>query len=812
MSTLLHDLRFAVRLLLKKPVFTALAVITLALGIGLNTAVFSVVDALLLRPLPGVRQADELAQLYRSWPAMEYGSNSIPHWKDVRERTKTVFSDVALWKFTRLSVAADGQPERVMAQMVSSNYFSVLGVGAARGRVFIPAEDVGELAHPVAVISHAAWQRRFGGVPDVVGKSIIVNGASYTVIGVTPREFRGTLPLVTPELWVPLMQLAQLEPLGAESMRERDENSSSLIARLAPGVTMERARARVRALEGELRVDFPGFYQRSGITLVPQKDAGIHPMFRSAQVGLTGVVMAVVLMLLLIACVNVANLFLARAQDRWREMAVRLSIGARRGVLVRQLMTESLVFALVAGACGIVVAWWTVSLANRVTLPMDLDFSPDLRLSAPVLLFALGVTICTGFLFGLVPALQATRPALIPSLKGEAPAGGSRSRLSRVLVVAQMALSLVLLVCAGLFLRNLESATTVDKGFTSEGVLLATVDPGLQGYSRARSEQFYRVLGDRLRALPGVKHVAMAAAVQLGLNNSDRGVEIPGYTPAPDEGMSINYNMATPGYFEAMGISLVEGRGFEPRDDSLSAGVVVVNQRFVERFFPQGNAVGRTIRVGGSDRTVVGVVPTGKYVRLGEEPTAFMYFPQAQEWRSEMTVHLKVDGDPVSFIPQLRSEVAALDANMPVADVRTLNNHLGFALMPARLAGTALGVFGVLGLLLAAVGMYGVMSYAVAQRTREIGIRMAIGAARGEVVRMVMRQGLSLVVIGGVIGLGAAFGAARLIRGVLYGGNAIDPLTFVVVPVVLAAVAAVAIWIPARRAAGVDPVLAIRSE
>ncbi|MFN8668974.1 MAG: ABC transporter permease [Gemmatimonadaceae bacterium] len=812
MSTFLHDLRFAIRLLLKKPLFTALAVVTLALGIGLNTAVFSVVDALMLRPLPGVREAERLAQLYRKWPGMEYGSNSIPHWKDLRERTKDVFSDVATWKFTLANVAAGGRPERVMTQVVSANYFGLLGVGALRGRVFIPAEDVGELAHPIAVISYAAWQRRFGGAEDVVGKSIIVNGTAYTVVGVAPREFRGALPLITPELWVPLMQLAHIEPGNGGAMHERDENSMFVLARLAPGATMERAKSRMRALEGELRTDFPGDYEHSGLTLVPQGEAGIHPMFRSAQVGLTAVVMAVVLMLLLIACVNVANLFLARAQDRWREMAVRLSIGARRGVLVRQLLTESLVFSLVAGVCGIAVAWWAITLANRVRLPMDLDFSPDLRLSVPVLLFSLGITIATGFLFGLVPALQATRPALIPSLKGEAPAGGSRSRLSRALVVAQMALSVVLLVCAGLFLRNLQAATTVDKGFNAEGLLLASVDPSLQGYNRARTEQFYRILLDRLRALPGVKAVGMAQYTQLGLGNSDRGITVPGYTPAPDEGMSINYNVASPGYLEAMGIPLVEGRSFEARDDSLSAPVLVVNQQFVKRFFPKGSALGKVVHTAGRDFTVVGVVPTGKYVRLGEEPTAFMYFPQAQEWRAEMTLHLRVDGDPLAIIPQLRSEVAALDANLPVADVKTMKNHLGFALLPARLAGTSLGVFGALGLLLAAVGMYGVMSYAVAQRTREIGIRMAIGAARGEVVRMVMRQGLSLVVAGGVIGIGVALGVARVIRGVLYGSGATDPLTFTVVPLVLAGVAALACWVPARRAAGVDPVLAIRSD
>lgn len=814
MSTLVHDLRFALRVLLRKPLFTALAVATLALGIGLNTAVFSAVDALLLRPLPGVRDADDLVQLYRTWPGdMQFGSNSIPHWRDVRERSRAVFTDVATWAFARVNLSSGERPEQVMAQAVSANFFSVLGVDAARGRVFAPSEDVGELAHPVVVLSHSAWQRRFGGDPQVVGQTVRVNGVAYTVIGVTPRDFRGPLPLVNPEFWVPLMQLRQISPGNADAMESRGDNFMNVVARLKPGVTMAQAYSGTQAIAAQLKADMPDAYARSGMHMVPQSEAGIHPTFRSAQLGLTGVVLAVVLMLLLIACVNVANLFLSRAQERWREMAVRLSIGARRSTLVRQLLTESMLFAVVAGGAGLLVAWWAISLANRIRIPMDVDFSPDLQLSVPVLLFSLAISLVTGVLFGLAPALQATRPALIPSLKGEAPAGGSRSRMSRTLVVAQMALSLVLLVCAGLFLRNLSAATAADKGFVSDGILMASVDPELQGYNRGRSEEFYSRLVTRLKALPGVQAVGMTTSPPLGLATSDRGVQVPGYTPAENEGMSIDYAMVSPGYFETLGIPLKTGRAIEARDDSTGTRSVVVNEQFVARFWPQGNAIGRILRAGGQDWTVVGVVPTGKYRRLGEPPTPFMFFPQAQEWRGQMVVLIRTQGDPVSLIPALRAEVAALDADLPVSDVQAMSQHLGLALLPARLAGTTLGVFGVLGLLLAAVGMYGVMSYAVTQRTREIGIRMAIGAARGEVVSMVMRQGLALVAAGGAIGLALALAAARLIRGVLYGaGAAFDPLTFVAVPVVLSMVAALATWLPARRAAGVDPMLAIRSE
>lgn len=813
MSSFLKDLTFALRLLRKKPLFTAIVVGTLALGIGLNSAVFSAIEALLLRPLPGVRAPNELVQLYRTWPGdVKYGSNSIPHFRDVRERTADVFSGAAAWTFSAVSLATGDRAERVMGQIVSANFFHVLGVGATKGRVFGAEEEVGDLAHPVAVLSHSAWRTRFGGDEGIVGRSVILNGSPYTIIGVAPEDFRGAMPVLAPELWVPLVQLAHVRPGSATSVQNRGSNFMNVVARRAPGISVEQARARMEALASELLADFPDAYKDTGINLVPQDEAGIHPMFRSAQVGMSGVIMAVVVLLLLIACVNVANLFLARAQDRWREMAVRLSIGARRAVLVRQLLTESLVFALLSGGAGLLVAWWAIGVANRIQLPVDGNITWDLQLSVPVLLFTLGVTIATALVFGLVPALQATRPALLPSLKGEAPAGGSRSRLSRALVVTQMALSLVLLVCAGLFLRNLTAATSVEKGFDSDNLLLASMDPGLQGYTRAQSEAFYARLTERLRQTPGVRAVGLADEVPLNLSSSDRRVEIPGYTPQPNEGMSIFYTMVSDGYFEAMGIPIAEGRPIEARDDSASAPVIVVNQRFAERFWPGASPLGKVVRTAGRERTVVGVVPTGKYRRMGEDPTAYMYLPQSQVWTSGMVIHVRAAGDPTAMIPVLRTEVAALDPNLPLSDVRTMTAHLGTALLPARLAGTVLGIFGILGLTLAAVGMYGVMSYAVAQRTREIGIRMAIGAGQAKVLGLVMRQGLALVAIGGLIGIAGAGVAARLVRSVLYGENAFDPVTFVGVPVVLLAVAALAIWVPARRATKVDPVLALRAD
>ena len=813
MSSLLNDLKLARRQLLKSPLFTAVVVGTLAIGIGLNAAVFSTVDALLLRPLPGARAPEELVQVYRTYRGGHlYGSNSIPHFNSLRERSGEVFSGVAAFGLDYMNLSASDRPRRVMGSMVSANYFSVLGVGAVRGRVFTPDEDVGRGAHPVAVLSDAGWRGLFASDPNVVGSTVVLNGRSYTIVGVTPPAFKGALPALTPTLWVPLMQLAHIHPGDERLFESRNNNNMFVIARLQRGVGIALARDRMTALMAQLRSEYPESYQNSGVNLVLQSRSGIHPMFKDAQVGLSAVVMAVVGVLLLIACANVANIFLARARSRDREMAIRLSVGASRGDLARQLLTESLVFAGVAGLAGLAVASWAMGLANRIVVPMDVDFAADLRLSPTVLVFTSGVTVVTGLLFGLAPALQAARPALVPALKGETPAGGSHSRMSRGLVVAQTALSIVLLVCAGLFLRNLKVATTVDKGFLSDNLYIAEVDPELQGYSRARSEDFFRRLTERLSAAPGVRAVGLGDRAPLGIASSDRSVEIPGYAPGPDEFMSILYGTVAPGYFEALGIPIVRGRGFTAQDDSAAPPALVVNQAFADRYSRTQEVLGRTVRFGGRDHTVIGVVPTGKYRRLGEDPTPFMYQAQSQHWNSGMTIFVRTVGEPTAVTAILRAEVAALDPDLPLANARTMDSHLGVALLPARLTGWTLGVFGLLALGLASVGIYGVVAYSVAQRTREIGIRMALGAAASDAVLLVMRQGLAPVLLGTGIGLAGALAASRLIRGVLYGGSGLDPVTFAAVPLVLLGVAMLATWIPARRAAAVDPMLALRQE
>ena len=802
-------------MLAKSPLFTGIVVTTLALGIGLNTAVFSAVEAILLRPLPGVSQPGELVQVYRQAPGMAYGSLSVPDFMDLRVRSSRAFADVAIWSFLPLAITAGDRPQVGMGQLVSANYFSVLGVRALMGRTFRPDEDTGPGSRPIAVLSYAGWRDRFGSDPSIVGRTVLINGRQMEVVGVTRPDFRSTMPVVPPVAYVPLMQLDEMRPGDAGSLVNRGNRFMTGIARLAPGVTPGAAASTLDAVMSTMRDEFPRAYADVEFNLIRQSEAGIHPTMKDAQVGLSAVVMMVVAILLLIACVNVANLFLARARDRAREMAVRISLGAGRWVLVRQLLTESMLFAVVSGIAALLVAQWAIGLANQVTLPIDVDFRPDLRLSPGVLLFAGLVTVVTGLLFGLAPAIQATRPSLIPALKGESPAGRKGSRTTRSLVVAQAALSIVLLTTAALFLANIRTATRVDTGFVSDGLALGTLDPTLQGYDRARTADFYRRLTDRLRATPGVESMALTNSIPLGLGGSDRSIWVPGYDPRPGEGMSIHYAIVSPGLMETMGIRVLAGRDFAEPDDSTATPAIIVNRQFVDRFWSGQNAIGRTVRVGsresGRDHTVIGVVPTGKYRRLGEDPTAFMYFAQSQTWSADMAVVLR-SSDPGPLLALLRREVAALDPAMPLAGVRTMNEHLGIALMPARLIGTVLGIFGLLGLVLASVGMYGVMAYSVAQRTREIGIRMAIGSSRPMVLGLLMRQGLSLIFAGVVIGIAGAVAASRLIRGLLYGDAPLNPVVFVAVPVLLTLVAAIATFVPARKAASIDPLLALRTE
>jgi len=813
MSDFLRDLRFSVHMLLKNPGFTVAAVTTLALGIGLNAATFSAIHGILLRPLPGTDHPEELVQVYREWAGIEFGSVSIPHYQDIRDRTGDVFESVALWGFEPVAISADGNSERTLAMLVSANFFQTYGAQPALGRAFIPGvEDVDPGAHPVAVISHGFWETRFAADPNVIGQTIAMNGHRFEIVGVAPTEFKGPASFAAPLVYVPVMMQNVLSP-AFNAITARGSNSMNAVGRLRDGMSIERAAQSLEALLLQLREEFPSNYENQlGHTLVPQNEAGIHPSFGAAQLGMSTVMMVVVGLLLLIACVNVANLFLARARDRQREMGIRISLGAGRRRIIQQLLTESLLFSVIAGLAGLAIANVATGLLANFRPPIDGPFAFNVEMDSTVLLFTAVVSLAAGFVFGMAPALQAANPETVSAIKGAASDRAGRSRMSSALVVVQMALSLLLLISSGLFLRSLQSATQIDPGFeTPHNLAMASVDPGLQGYDEPRSREFWDRMLDEVASLPEVTDVALTLIVPLGLNSSDRSVAIPGYEFAEGERNSLHYTYVSEGYIEAMGIDVLEGRTFTRADDAEGPPVTIVNERFADRFWPNESALGKIVSTAGKEWEIVGVVETGKYKSLGEDPTEFMYFPHRAIFRSGMTIVARSSGNPGIVLEGIRRLVREADPEMPVYDVRSMEDHMGIALLPARLGGSVLGLFGLLGLALAAVGIYGVMAYSVSQRRQELGIRVALGADRTSVIRLVLGEGLRLAVIGTALGVVGALGASRLVQGLLYNVDALDPVAFTFVPLVLLLVAAVAVYLPARRAASVDPMRALKS-
>ena len=814
MGSILSDLRFSVRMLTKNPLFTAAAVLTLALGIGLNTATFSTVRGTLLRPLDGVPEPERLVQIYRTWPGLTYGSVSVPHYRDLRDRSGDAFQSMAAYRFAPMSLSIDGRTERILGALASANFFQTYAVEPTLGRAFLPGvEDEDPGAHPVVVLGDAFWRSHFGSDPDVVGRTLAIGGRPYEVVGVAPPDFKGPTAFADVPLYVPLVMQPDVTG-GPSDLNVRGDNAFTAIGRLRDDATVERAAAVLESVLAGLREEHPSSYETQlGHTLVLETESGLHPTMRSAQVGLSAVVSGVVGLLLLIACVNVANLFLARARERRREIGIRRSLGASRGRVLRQLLTESLVFSAVAGGAGLLLAHVVLGYVGSIRPPLDGPWHFEIGLDRTVLLFTVGVSVLVGIAFGLAPALQSAGSDTVSAVKegGEVRAGGSR--MINGLVVGQIAVSLLLLVSSGLFLRSLQGATRIDPGFEDPAHLAtATVDPGLQGYDREESLQFMDRLMESTLAIPGVTSVGVTDTHPMGISGSDRSVEVPGYEFTEGERRSLRYAVVTEGYLETMGVQLREGRTFTRQDDEAGAPVIIVNERFAERFWPGQSAVGKVVRTAGEDREVIGVVETGKYRSLGEPPTEYMYLPQRELFRSEIAIVARTDMDPPAVLGAIRELVRSIDPAMPVYNVRTMENHMGIALLPARLGGTALGVFGLLGLVLTAVGIYGVMAYSVVQRRRELAVRVAIGADRSRLIRLVLGEGMRLAAVGVGLGLLGALGAGRLIQGLLYDVSALDPVAFGGVPVVLVLVALLAVYVPARRAAGTDPMKALKAD
>ena len=836
MESVIKDIRFAARGLLKRPGFTAIAVLTLALGIGANTAIFSVVNATLMRT-PPVSEPERLVFVF-SGPA---GSVfSYPDYAAMRDQNN-VFDGLIAWGGIAASLNSNDQTDLVSGAIVTGNFFDVLGVRAQLGRVITTEDDKTPGAHPVAVISQGLWKGRFAGDPNIIGRQLLLNGNNFTVIGVLPAGFEG-LQLGNPrDLYVPMMMQATMRPpragysgeMNPDLLQVRGNRWLFSVGKLKPGVSAEQAQSSLSLIAKQLEEAYPQSNRgRSSVSVSPLS-ASDDPAARQQLSSVARLLMGVVGIVLLIACANVANLLLARSSARTKEIAVRLAIGATRGRIVRQLLTEGVLLATIGGAAGLLLAWWitrSFSAASPPTgaLPITPQFSIDLR----VLLFTLGLSLMAGVIFGLAPALRASKPALIPALKDDAAAFFERTRtfgLRNLLVVTQVALSVVLLIAAGLFLRSLWQARTIDPGFDAEKIVGLPLNINLLRYTRAQGREFYRQVIERVEAIPGVESASLARIAAVSGNASVRSLLIEGRAGSENQfrsdgagagavaadNESVSSNVIGPKYFQTMGVRLLQGRDFNAQDTEDHPPVVIVNEAFVRRHFPDGDAIGKRLSFGGPKgpwREIVGIVSTSKYRSLGEAPTPVAYLALQQNHETGMTLHVRASVDPSSIAGAIRNEVQSLEKNLPLGNPELMSDRVANSLYAARMGAILLAVFGGLALLLASIGLYGVMSFAVARRTRELGIRVALGARPGDVFRLVLRQGMTLVIAGLVLGVGVAAMVTRLLASFLYGVSTTDAFTFTVIPVLLTLVALLACYLPARRATKVEPLIALRYE
>jgi len=811
METLLQDVRFGFRQLMKQRGCAVLAIISMALGIGANTSIFSLVDTALLRPL-AVKKPSQLVELYGTMHnGADWSLQSYLNYKDYRDRN-TTFSGLFVYRVTVSSLTVNNSSQRVWGYLVSGNYFDVLGVKPMLGRAFLPEEDQTPDSHPVAVISYDCWQHRFGGDPQIVGKSVEFNGRPFTIIGVAPKGFIGTEVAYDPEMFIPVMMAKTIEP-GSTWLDKRGSNNLFTVGRLKPGVSFAEARAELETLTAQLAKDYPDNVGR-GIRL--GKPGLFIPDIANSVFAFAGLLAAVGALVILLACVNLANLLLARATGRRREIAVRLAVGSSRQRLVRQLVTESLLISLSGGAAGVFLAAAINAAVRNIRLPSDVTLLFDLRMDWRVLTFAFLLSMVTGILFSLIPALQSSKPQLVPALKDESSMGGfRRSHLRNFLVVAQVSLSLVLLISAGLIVRSLQAAQKMRPGFNPENAVAISFDVSLQGYNEERGRAFQKQVLERARALPQVENAALTDYLPLGLNYNDSTIyiedtEFKGASTLP---IAIPIE-SSPGYFDVMGIPL-RGRDFRDDENKKESRFAIVNETFAKKFLQGQDPMGRRFNWHGPKDPffeIVGIVPDGKYNSLGEDPKAAVYTPLYQDYSGTVTLVARTRGDPKQVLAALRGVVQELDSSISVYAAKTLKEHMGTSLFPARMAAIALGSFGVLALILAAVGIYGVMSHVVAGRTREIGLRMALGAQLSDVQKLILRQGMFLAAIGSLCGFAISLGGARMMKSLLYGVSTADPVTFTFVAVLLGGIAFLACWIPARRASRVEPMIALRAE
>jgi putative ABC transport system permease protein len=813
----MQDVRFAVRLLRKSPGFTTIGIVSLAIGIGANTTIFSIANALLLRPLPGLAAPERLLDIGRTRRGSGFDTASYANYRDIRERSQTlegVFA--ARIEPMPMSLGGSDGAERIYGTLVSANYFEVLGTLAHAGRLLRNDDDV-EGNAPVAVISFDLWQRRFAADQRIVGSAATINGHPFTIVGVAQPGFRGTT-ILEPDLWAPISARAAAAPrLGPDLLKERRANWLVLGARMKPGVEAAQVNAELAAIGAALAREYPQAneqvgYRASRLAVVPGQIQIVA--------GFVGILMALVGLVLLAACANVTGMLLARGAAREREMAVRVAIGAGRGRLLRQLLTETLILFAAAGAAGVVLTTWLTSVLVAVLpqLPMPIAF--DVPMDWRVLGFAVAVSLVASLLSGLAPALQATREDLVPALKSEGLGGAHRTRLRNAFVVAQITVSLVLIVAAGLLLRALQRATDIDPGFNSVNVDVVSLDLSLAGYTDASGPAFIREAIARARAMPNVE--VATAAVDLPLDGGRKGfgrVRVPGRPQLPDgaDAFRADWNIVEPGFFDTLKLRLVRGRDFTEADTAASLPVAIVNEALARSAWPAEDPIGKQLEVssavgpGTQMLTVVGVAAGARLLWLNELAQGYLYVPLTQRYTDRISLLVRT-GDGRSTIGEMRTIIRSMNPNLPVTEAMPLSQITAVSLIPQRLAAAVAGSLGVVALLLAAIGIFGVTSYAVSRRTREIGIRMALGATREAVRGLVLRQALALAGTGVAAGLAIAAAASKLLESLLFGVSGLDPVTFAGACALFTAVTLIATYVPARRAMSIEPVDALRRE
>jgi predicted permease len=814
MTSFLQDVRYSLRVIAKAPGFAAIAILTLALGIGANTTIFSWINSALLNPVPGIASPREVVALTLSKPGDAPFALTYPDLEAVRDGQQS-FTGITACDITPMSLTGKGKPERVWGMVATANYFDVLGVRPILGRGFLPAEDEKPGGAPVAVISYRLWQTHFGANPDIVGQAIEINQHSYTIVGVTPAVFQGSQTGVRTEIWVPIMMEEQLMPQG-DLIHDHHYFWLLVFGRLKPGVVLEQAQAEMTLrLKREAR-NYPEEHKgHDSVSVFPlwRNPFGLN-LFLST---LLPTLMSIAGLVLLLACANVANLMLVRSVGRRREIAIRLSLGASRWRLVRQVLVESLMLALAGGGVALLITFWTAGTLMKFMPATDAPIWLSIQADRAVLLATFAISVLTGVIFGILPALRSSSDAPVAVLKedtGSASGGLRKARLASGLVVAQISLSLLLLICAGLLIRSFMSAQQITRGFNYHNVLIASYDLFTAGYSEASGVEFDRQLAAKLEALPGIQSVALSTRVPLGFDGGSTSVKPEGYVSQANESMETQVAIISPNYFQTMQIPMVKGRDFTLRDTKSSQRVAIVSETFVNRYWPNREAVGKQLN---SDLThewftVVGVARDTKVSGLNEKPTPFVYLPQYQVYRSTMTIIARTTGNPMAFGKTVEKTIHELSADLVVFDVTTLELREQFASFGQRVAGTFVGAFGLLALVLAAVGIYGVTAYTTRQRTHEIGIRMALGSSKEDILRLVIGRGLRLTFAGVTLGLAASFALTRYLGSMLLGVTSTDALTFSSVAILLCAVALFACFIPARRAMRVDPIVALRYE